>query len=130
MEVGTVVEVKDKLVIVKMQRTEACNHCKICPQSMLIEAKNLCNACVGDLVKVKLSEEAFLKAAFIMYLIPFLAMMLGFFIGLQFSELFGFLFGICLAVLSYFIISRFEKNIRKKNFMPEAVQLEQLPQGR
>ncbi len=79
---GLVHEVKDDLVIAKIQRKEACGECRACLSGMTknemdIEAQNLCDAEVGDWVELELQENAFFNAVIIMYGLPFLGFIAG-----------------------------------------------------
>ena len=83
---GLVTEIKNDLAIVKIQRKEACGECRACFSGMTktdmdIEAKNLCDAEVGDWVELELQDNAFFHAVIIMYGLPFLGMMAGFLLG-------------------------------------------------
>ena len=83
---GLVTEVKNDLAIVKIQRKEACGECRACFSGMTktdmdIEAKNLCDAEVGDWVELELQDNAFFHAVIIMYGLPFLGMMAGMLLG-------------------------------------------------
>ena len=83
---GLVTEVKNDLAIVKIQRKEACGECRACFSGMTktdmdIEAKNLCDAEVGDWVELELQDNAFFHAVIIMYGLPFLGMMAGLLLG-------------------------------------------------
>lgn len=83
---GLVTETKDNLAIVKIQRKEACGECRACFSGMTktdmdIEAKNLCDAEVGDWVELELQDNAFFHAVIIMYGLPFLGMMAGLLLG-------------------------------------------------
>ena len=79
---GLVHTVKDDLVIATIQRKEACGECRACLAGMTkhemdIEAKNLCDAEVGDWVELELQENAFFNAVVIMYGLPFIGFIAG-----------------------------------------------------
>ena len=79
---GLVHTIKDDLVVATIHRKEACGECRACLSGMTktemdIEAKNLCDAEIGDWVELELQENAFFNAVVIMYGLPFL----GFFAG-------------------------------------------------
>lgn len=80
---GVVTEENSGMVKVHIIRQEACGHCKACfsgymEQDMDIDAKNLCDAEIGDWVELELQDNAFLKAVLISYGIP----LVGFFAGM------------------------------------------------
>ena len=79
---GLVHTVKDDLVIATIHRKEACGECRACLSGMTktemdIEAKNLCDAEVGDWVELELQESAFFNAVVIMYGLPFIGFIAG-----------------------------------------------------
>ena len=79
---GLVHTVKDDLVITTIQRKEACGECRACLAGMTkhemdIEAKNLCDAEVGDWVELELQDNAFFYAVVIMYGLPFIGFIAG-----------------------------------------------------
>lgn len=79
---GLVHTVKDDLVIATIHRKEACGECRACLSGMTksemdIEAKNLCDAEVGDWVELELQDNAFFNAVVIMYGLPFIGFIAG-----------------------------------------------------
>ncbi|MDD3394033.1 MAG: hypothetical protein EOM28_00720 [Clostridia bacterium] len=83
---GLVTNESGNLLKVHIVRQEACGQCRAClsgfaEQDMDIDAKNLCDAEVGDWVELELQDNAFMKAVLISYGIP----LIGFFIGLFFG---------------------------------------------
>ena len=79
---GLVHTVKDDLVIATIHRKEACGECRACLAGMTkhemdIEAKNLCDAEVGDWVELELQDSAFFNAVVIMYGLPFIGFIAG-----------------------------------------------------
>lgn len=128
-EKGQVIDLKNNLAIVKMSRTEACAKCGVCKSSsieneMTIEAKNLCEASMGDWVEIDLQSQDFLKAIAIMYGIPLITLMLGFVFGyICFNnEFISFNLGVLFMILSYLWIKQKEPYWKKQNFLPIAVK--------
>ena len=83
---GLVHTIKDDLVIATIYRKEACGECRACLSGMTktemdIEAKNLCDAEVGDWVELELQENAFFNAVVIMYGLPFIGFIAGVVLG-------------------------------------------------
>lgn len=79
---GLVHTVKDDLVVATIHRKEACGECRACLSGMTktemdIEAKNLCDAEIGDWVELELQENAFFNAVVIMYGLPFIGFIAG-----------------------------------------------------
>jgi sigma-E factor negative regulatory protein RseC len=119
-----------------MTRTNACSRCGACQifgeKDMRIEAVNAAGAQLHDKVRISLESGAFMQALGILYGIPFIAVMLGFFFGThigevlglaEYSALTGFAAGIFLAYISYIIIKSTEAK-RKKNARHKAVAVE------
>jgi sigma-E factor negative regulatory protein RseC len=136
-EIGQVIEKRDNnILVVKLQRQEACAKCRACSagmktEEMLLEAENLCNAEVGDKVDIALEESDFMKAVFIMYGIPFIFFVVGLIgsyfamaqLGIANAELLSFVAGILLVVISYLVIHQFEPHFRKDNYVPKAINV-------
>lgn len=129
-ESGLVTEVKNNLVVVKLERQEACAKCKACiagleSKEMFIEAENLCNAKVGDVVNVSIKNSSFIKAVFIIYTIPCIALLLGLFIGYLFSkkEIVSILVGFSFLALSYLLIKLNEKRFNTGKYRPIAEEI-------
>jgi len=85
-EKGLVIELKNNLAVIRLNRTEACAKCRACiagmkTQEMLVEAENECNATVGDWVEMELRENGFFKAVLIMYGLPLIGLMVGICVG-------------------------------------------------
>lgn len=79
---GLVHTIKDDLVVATIHRKEACGECRACLSGMTktemdIEAKNLCDAEIGDWVELELQENAFFNAVVIMYGLPFIGFIVG-----------------------------------------------------
>mgnify|MGYP003292151948 FL=1 len=79
---GLVHTIKDDLVVATIHRKEACGECRACLSGMTktemdIEAKNLCDAEIGDWVELELQENAFFNAVVIMYGLPFIGFIAG-----------------------------------------------------
>ena len=97
MMVGVIVGVYGKKVRVKSHRNECCDHCEArdgCRvmgggKDMFFEVENTMNAQLGDQVKVRVSDKAFLKAIFLVYVIPMIAFIAGAFLGNNMGESFG-----------------------------------------
>jgi len=127
-EIGEVIEIKEPYVVVRLIRSEACGKCNACSvglqsTEMILEAENQCGATIGDRVEIFLKETNFLKAVFIMYVIPLIALMIGLGIGYMIfeSELIIFGIGILLMIGSYFAIRINEAHFRTSQYRPIAI---------
>lgn len=74
---------KAKVIMQKHSSCSNCNACKLGSESytMEIEAKNEADAKIGDRVIVDMKGQDVLSAAFILYIIPLIALMIGILIG-------------------------------------------------
>lgn len=126
-EVGQVIEVKDTYVVVKLERSDACGKCQACTmgensKEMILEAKNICKAKVGDLVSISLEQSNFLKAVGIMYGIPLIALLLGIGIGyvVSKSDMISLICGLLALAVCYFSIHRISKHMNMDQYRPTA----------
>ncbi|MDF1617783.1 SoxR reducing system RseC family protein [Petrocella sp. FN5] len=134
-EIGQVTEVVGDLVSVKLQRHDACDHCNAClagveTEEMILEAENLCQADVGDLVGISLEESNFLLAVIIMYIIPLFGLLIGlgvgYLVGSQLGvneEIMSLLFGFMLLGITYLTIRKNEDKFHTRRFRPMAINI-------
>lgn len=130
-EIGTVKEVKGKELVISMQRQEACGKCRACiqgmqEQEMIMNAENRCGATVGQKVEVMLEESQFLKAVFIMYGIPLIALLAGLALGYVASgesEVVAMISGFVALAITYGLIRSQEKRFKTKSYQPVAFKI-------
>ena len=128
---GRVVSTAKDYVMVSLSRTTACEHCEACrvgfkpgDREILVRAKNLCDAQIGDFVNIEIKGRDFLLAAFIMYGIPFVMMVVGFFVGYQAGayagtearELIGFFSGLFCIAVTFIVINLTDAKWRRTGF--------------
>jgi len=84
-EKGRVVKVENGVAQVEMERTSACARCGICLQSSqgksVLYLEDSLGAHPGDEVLVSVESKEVLKAAFLVYLFPLVALVAGYFLG-------------------------------------------------
>ncbi len=133
-ETGKVVKVIGDEIEIEIVRLEACSGCHGCDvgkkEHMNLIAKNLCKAKEGDIVKIDIANRDFLGATFILYGIPLIMLVSGFFIGYYTADnvglnkdLVGFFTGIILLLLSYKWIRSKEELWKAKNFKAIAFEI-------
>ncbi len=137
-ETGVVISKDGDNVEIKMKRSPACEKCKACialtssSNEMVLHAKNICNAVVGDTVTVELQQSGFFKAIAIMYAIPLAALILGFMVGYygalalafeNIKEIAGFLLGAALTAITYLIINKKEEHWKQTMPKPYATSV-------
>ncbi|OPJ56781.1 SoxR reducing system RseC family protein [Alkalithermobacter paradoxus] len=130
---GVVIEKKGDIAYLNMQRHSACGSCGACgmgseKSSMKIEAINKIDANIGDFVEVDIETVDFMKAAFIIYTIPLVSLLIGVILSnkllstLNYSgniEVISFIVGIVFMAGAFFIVKLNEKRLRNsKKYMP------------
>ncbi len=130
MEVGKITEIKDNKAIISLERKSACAGCHACEMSqdkkeMTMTAINECGGQVGDDVMVELVVDRLMFATFILYGVPLITTVLGFFIGYYLfgSELASFAVGVIFMFLTYIIIRRFENFFSNDKYIPVAKKI-------
>nr|WP_307776505.1 SoxR reducing system RseC family protein [uncultured Cetobacterium sp.] len=82
---GIVKEIKDHKVTVSMYKESACSHCSKCSESNKITNEYTFytdeKLFIGDIITFEMEDKRVLKAAIIVYLIPVIALFLGYFLG-------------------------------------------------
>ncbi len=97
-EEGVVVNVGSDTVRIKSHRTEACDECVAkdgCRvmgggKDMEFDVENTLGAQMGDKVQVAVSDQAFLKVIFLVYLVPVFGLMVGAVLGQEIGHSMGF----------------------------------------
>lgn len=130
-KVGVVTATHNGTAVVRLARHSACSECGACnhggeeSKDMLVEALNEAGASVGDRVQVDLESVQVVRAAFIFYAIPLMALLIGVFAGKAAmvalgyeadSDLIAAIVGTVLMVISFMVIrmneGRFQKSGR------------------
>jgi sigma-E factor negative regulatory protein RseC len=139
LEEGTITRTNDNYAWVRIGRSAMCDHCgskSACRtfsggRIMEAEARNEVGGQVGDRVLLKMDNSSFLRITFLVYLVPVLALIAGALVGIGLAaeysinpEMSSLVFGISAFVLSFSIIHRFGKNVKKKQkYMPAIVKI-------
>lgn len=85
-EDGIIIEnLRENIAKVKMGRHNECKNCGACPgdNTLIIEAQNLIGAKAGQRVILEVKETNMLLAAFVVYILPLLAILAGILIGYE-----------------------------------------------
>ena len=128
LESGTVTQVIGKQAKILIERREACGNCNACgmmsgsQKNVVIEVKNTLNAQPGDVVEVNFSGKTSLLSTAIAYMIPFIMLLVGVFLGYIISEEIlhtaaeptAAITGLIFAGLSFGIVKLFDPIIRKR----------------
>lgn len=129
-EVGTVVNVGNKNIKVRMERKSACGNCNMCgfkqgDMHVDITTENHLGAKLGDKVEMEMETSTVMFSASIVYILPLVCAMLGFLVGylLNLSELgqFGMLMaGVAVGFVAIAII---DKVVKKTKFNPKCTRI-------
>lgn len=80
-QIGRIVALDGENATIELERNRACDKCGIChmgeSKKMLLSAGNDIGAEVGQRVLIEIEDRTVLKAGFIVYLIPLLALLAG-----------------------------------------------------
>ena len=131
-ETGRVTKVADGKAIVEVERSSACAKCHagcVCnveTSTMLVEANDPIGVHIDQCVQMSMQNASVLRAAFVVYVIPLLALIAGVLLGEYFGRAFGIrnilqiLIGFgCLGLSLIFV--RFYNNIFKQNIKNQPV---------
>jgi sigma-E factor negative regulatory protein RseC len=128
-EVGVVLRVEGELAIVKTKRSSMCDGCHsggFCKalggdSDMEVAARNEVGAKVGDEVRVTIASKTFLKASFLVYMVPVTALILGALLGTALgpslypgasSDLLSVIFALIFFFLSFVVMRIWAKGIK------------------
>ena len=117
-EEGIVIAVKGTKLKLRIKSNPACGHCRMCVTSqqamMITEAENSVGAKVGDKVLLKTPGTWLLKAAFLIYVVPVLSLIMGLVVGITVtgSEMIGGLMGLGCLMLCFTLMHLYDKKVR------------------
>ncbi|MBZ9634312.1 SoxR reducing system RseC family protein [Clostridium sp. FP1] len=92
-EEGIIIEILEgNMAKVKVGRHGECKNCGACPgdSALIIEAQNLIGAKAGQRVAFEMKETNMLMAAFVVYIAPLIAILLGVIAGQEVAMKFGY----------------------------------------
>lgn len=104
---------------------DSCASCGLCPgRTAVVEAVNDVNASVGDTVIINMSDRKVLSAAFLVYIVPLIMMIIGYFAGFIIlkNETFGIITGFFTMTVVFPII-RFIDKKSKQRYTPHIVRI-------
>lgn len=127
---GVVIEINGAMAKIKAGRHGDCKNCGACPgdKSMVLDAQNPIGAKPGQRVAFEIKETNMLKAAFIVYLLPIVAIFIGAAAGnwlavkFQYStQAFQITGGIIGFIISIIYIKLFEKSSNNNSRMQPVI---------
>jgi len=127
-QLGIVRKIRENNALVEIRRISGCGgNCGCCAascdvKSVTVYLKNNIGAKEGDLVEIKASTKKVLKYTFIAYMIPFIMLIVGIVLGVNYFqsvglenyEIYGFGVGMLLLAISYLIIKLIDRYLNKK----------------
>ncbi|MBQ6240171.1 MAG: SoxR reducing system RseC family protein [Firmicutes bacterium] len=124
-EFGIVTQLQGEFANVEIERSEACQHCNAClpsltGQKMVLYARNAANAKPGDKVTISLTQNGFLSAISLLYVIPaavFLVLLLVSYL-LNLSEWLCLGIAIAGVAVAYVLLHKYEKKLNKERYTP------------
>lgn len=120
-EEGQVIRVEGDLAKVEIERKSACRACGLCSligkNIMIAEVENSIGAKVGERVRIEIPSSVILKGAFLFYILPLVALILGLVLGVKITNLQtgGLILGLVFLVLSFVLIWRHNKKVKDKS---------------
>ena len=118
-EEGIIIEIaENNIARVKVGRHNECKNCGACPgdSSVVIDAKNPIGAKTGQRISFQMKETNMLMAAFVVYILPLIAVVIGVLVGQVIAGNLGYSVrdfriggGIIAFILSLINIKRFDK---------------------
>ena len=104
---------------------ESCASCGLCAgQTSVVTVSNELGAAVGDSVIIDMADKKVLGAAFLVYIVPLIALIAGYFIGYAIfkSELPSVSVGFAVMAAVFLIIVLCDKRLKKK-YTPKITQI-------
>lgn len=130
---GVVIQVKDETASVRVSRHSDCSSCGLCPgeNAMMMEASNDIGAKPGQRVVVIPKQSHMLRAAFIVFILPIMLLLLGAFLGYEFflmthdlnKNTLIIIGGSVFLVISLLMIRHFDSSMSKKKDIPQIARI-------
>lgn len=128
---GIVKKRKGSAAEVEIVRSSACGDncasCGLCPgRKAVLEAENAADAAEGDTVVIDMADKKVLCAAFLVYIVPVAALIIGYIAGeaLFGGEAAGITAGFLLMILTFILIILTDKK-RKIKYTPRIVEIKE-----
>ena len=129
LQTGIVKEITRDTAIVMIERSsscgESCASCGLCPgQKAEVKALNEAGANVSDTVIISMADKKVLGAAFLVYIVPLIALIAGYFIGdaIFHKEALAILTGFFLTALFFCVIIFADRKINNR-YTPKIVRI-------
>jgi len=116
--IGRIVKIDGDFVEISIPRSERCKACGICPlggnDTVLLRVKSNIPLKVGERVRVRTEDRYVILSAFILYIIPVIALIGGYFLGglVSSSEVFRIVFGFLFMGISFWVNRFIDKKVK------------------
>jgi sigma-E factor negative regulatory protein RseC len=120
LETGIIIKIDGKKATVKINKAQACSHCKSkCMESdgfMITEAINSVGANIGDVVKLEINSKTALRAILIVFGLPLVIMLAGVFIAIIITNNQAYIIavGVIMLLLAIIPLKAYDNHLRKK----------------
>ena len=128
--IGAVVKTTGERVMVKVEKPSACGSCKACAmfnqnQSVVIPAKNVVGARVGDMVEITPPTIKPLFSTLMLLILPLALLVAGIVVGatVKLGELFIALFALVGAVLGFTITLIIDRTVLASKYLSQTVKI-------
>ncbi len=132
-EEGVVLEISDdNIAEVLVEKSSACGNCSaksFChpfgeESEVKVNAFNNIGAKIGDRVKIAIKSSTLLKASFLMYIIPIIAMLIGAFAGeiIFHNDIANFLLAGIFFIVAFSLIGKLSRN-KETVYMAEIIEI-------
>lgn len=135
-EIGVVVQTQGETAKVRMTRHSSCERCGACGMGGAREAEftvlNPVGACPGQRVRIRVAPGTLYRAAFLVYIIPMIGLILGYLLGrwlaqyygIGIEEEIGMFAGFSVMALSFIGLYRFDRrHLKPEDYLPEIIGL-------
>ena len=130
-EQGVVVDVKDNIATVRIDKKDECSKCGMClfpkgASCIDFEAENKTGATVGQTVIIDTEKDGKLLGALLVFLVPLLLIVVSVVVGLTVikNELSVLILSIALTAVWFVILSLIDKKLKKTvSFRPRIVEI-------
>ncbi len=130
-QTGIVKEISKNTAQVEIKRSSACGEscasCGLCPgQRAIVNAANTMGVHVGDTVMIDMADKRVLSAAFLVYIVPIIAIIAGYFTGEAVfgGEEYAILAGFVFFAAAFAVIICTDKR-RKEKYTPRIVEIKE-----
>lgn len=132
-QIGKIVSISQNIAQIEIKRKSSCSSdCSKCggcahpDQIMLVEAKNTCDAKIGENVILHAQTGGILSIAALVYVMPIILLFVGYFImpGGEGAKILGSLIGLLIGIAFCMAYSSYVKRKKKKFFTIELTNLQ------